>query len=289
VQFAATYAVMARSLGIPARLAVGFTPGSKRGGIFHVTNLDAHAWPEIWLAGLGWTDLFDPTPASNAPGASARPSEPPVSVSRPTPTPTTVPATPTPSPSGSNAAPAPAPGPTPNRVTVSRPSPSSGLSALGWILVIAALLALGVVAALATAWTRKARRRARRRAAADPAEQVAGAWAEALDGLRAARVGWSASLTPYEVADQVPARLGEGLAPPLGALAHRYTAARYGDEPPSADTVEAAWRDTDAVLAALDASLDLRTRLRSRLRVGGLDRQPEPAGWSVRRRPSTND
>jgi hypothetical protein len=171
---------------------------------------------------------------------------------------------------------------------VSRPSPSSGLSALGWVLVIVGLVALAVLAALGIAVVRKARRRARRRAASDPSEQVAGAWAEALDGLRAARVTWPASLTPYEVAAQVPARVGGRLAPPLGSLAHRYTAARYGGPPPSPEVVAAAWRDADAVLAALSASVDLPTRVRSRLRVGAAA-QPEPAGWSVRRRPSTND
>jgi hypothetical protein len=289
VQFAATYAVMARALGIPSRLAVGFTPGTKRGGVYHVTNLDAHAWPEVWLAGIGWTDLFDPTPRTSDPGASARPAEPPVSASRPTATPTTVPATPTPSPAGGGAGPTPTPGPAPNRVTVSRPGPTSGLSALGWVAVILGLAAVGVVAALLAATVRRARRRARRRAAADPAEQVAGAWAEALDGLRAARVAWPASLTPNEVAGRVPARLGDRLAAPLGTLAGRYTAARYGGVPPSPEVVEAAWRDADAVLAALDASLDLPARLRARLRVGGETAQPEPAGWSVRRRPSTND
>jgi len=202
VQFAATYAVMARALGIPARVAVGYTPGTKRGGVYHVTGFDAHTWPEIWLAGIGWTDLFDPTPATKDPGASARPAEPPVGVSRPapTPTPTTVPAPPTPSPGGGSGTPSPGTSSTPNQVTVSRPSPSSGLSALGWVLVIVGLVALAVLAALGTTVVRKARRRARRRAASDPSEQVAGAWAEALDGLRAARVTWPASLTPYEVA-----------------------------------------------------------------------------------------
>jgi hypothetical protein len=156
-------------------------------------------------------------------------------------------------------------------------------------VVIVGLAAVGIVAALLATMVRKARRRARRRAAPDPAEQVAGAWAEVLDGLRAARVAWPASLTPYEVAGRLPAQLGDRLAGPLGTLAGRYTAARYGGVPPSREVVEAAWRDADAVLAALDASLDLPARVRARLRVGGEAGQPEPAGWSVRRRPSTND
>ena len=71
VQFASTYAVMARSLGIPSRVAVGFTPGDLRDGVFHVQSHNAHAWPEIWLAGLGWTHLFDPTPPAGSSGVTA--------------------------------------------------------------------------------------------------------------------------------------------------------------------------------------------------------------------------
>ncbi|MGH2684800.1 MAG: transglutaminaseTgpA domain-containing protein, partial [Actinomycetota bacterium] len=46
-QFAGTYAAMARALGIPARVAVGFTPGEIDGdGVYHVRGEHAHAWPE---------------------------------------------------------------------------------------------------------------------------------------------------------------------------------------------------------------------------------------------------
>jgi len=71
VQFATAYALMARALGIPARVAVGFTPGAHDAatGTFTVSNHDAHAWPELWFAGLGWTHMFDPTPTSDLPGA----------------------------------------------------------------------------------------------------------------------------------------------------------------------------------------------------------------------------
>jgi hypothetical protein len=55
-------AAMARSLGIPARVAVGFTPGTQQGdGSWLVTTKDAHAWPELYFAGLGWL-RFEPTP-----------------------------------------------------------------------------------------------------------------------------------------------------------------------------------------------------------------------------------
>src|SRR5262249_4226316 len=71
VQFASAYAVMARSLGIPARAAVGFTQGTKEAdGAYHVNSHNAHAWPEVYLNGLGWTHLFDPTPANGSAGVT---------------------------------------------------------------------------------------------------------------------------------------------------------------------------------------------------------------------------
>ena len=38
--------------------------------MFHVQSHNAHAWPEIWLAGLGWTHLFDPTPPAGSSGTT---------------------------------------------------------------------------------------------------------------------------------------------------------------------------------------------------------------------------
>jgi hypothetical protein len=60
-QFAGTMALMLRYLGIPARVAVGFTSGSWNDGTWTVTDHDAHAWVEAWFAGHGWL-TFDPTP-----------------------------------------------------------------------------------------------------------------------------------------------------------------------------------------------------------------------------------
>ena len=64
-QFAATMAVMARAVGIPARVALGFTSGTKQDdGTWVVTAHDAHAWPELWFPGQGWV-RFEPTPRSD--------------------------------------------------------------------------------------------------------------------------------------------------------------------------------------------------------------------------------
>ncbi len=66
-QTAATMAVMARTLGIPARLSVGFTAGEGiTDGIRVIGAHDAHAWPELFLPEAGWT-RFEPTP-DKAPG-----------------------------------------------------------------------------------------------------------------------------------------------------------------------------------------------------------------------------
>lgn len=61
-QFAATMAAMARALGIPAVVAVGFTPGTEQSdGSYQVTTHDAHAWPMLYFDGIGWVQ-FEPTP-----------------------------------------------------------------------------------------------------------------------------------------------------------------------------------------------------------------------------------
>jgi hypothetical protein len=61
-QYASAMAAMARVLGVPARVAVGFAPGDRQDdGSYRVTTNDAHAWPEMWFAGAGWV-RFEPTP-----------------------------------------------------------------------------------------------------------------------------------------------------------------------------------------------------------------------------------
>ena len=59
--FAGAMTVMLRMLGVPARVAVGFTAGTWKSGVWTVTDYQAHAWVEAWFAGYGWL-TFDPTP-----------------------------------------------------------------------------------------------------------------------------------------------------------------------------------------------------------------------------------
>jgi protein-glutamine gamma-glutamyltransferase len=61
-QIASALVVMLRSLGIPARLTVGYTPGERNPltGLYEVKALNAHAWAEVWFPNVGWLP-FDPT------------------------------------------------------------------------------------------------------------------------------------------------------------------------------------------------------------------------------------
>jgi protein-glutamine gamma-glutamyltransferase len=69
-QFSGVMALMLRMVGIPARVAAGFSPGSYNAdsGEFRVRDLDAHSWVEVYFTGIGWVP-FDPTP-TRAPAAS---------------------------------------------------------------------------------------------------------------------------------------------------------------------------------------------------------------------------
>jgi transglutaminase-like putative cysteine protease len=67
-QYASAMAIMLRTVGIPARVAIGFTPGTRTGGDTRVvTTEDAHAWVEAFLPGTGWL-TFDPTPLADGRG-----------------------------------------------------------------------------------------------------------------------------------------------------------------------------------------------------------------------------
>ncbi|HYM52954.1 MAG TPA: transglutaminaseTgpA domain-containing protein [Candidatus Dormibacteraeota bacterium] len=88
--YASAMAVMARTLGLPARVAVGFAPGDRivlagageaAGNVYQVRRRDAHAWAEIYFPGYGWqtfeatksiTPLSRPRGATQ-PGASGGP------------------------------------------------------------------------------------------------------------------------------------------------------------------------------------------------------------------------
>ena len=72
VHFASAFAVMARLMGMPARIVVGYLPGTGNGSIvegqvqYQVTSDQLHAWPEVHFDGIGWVP-FEPTKSLGTP------------------------------------------------------------------------------------------------------------------------------------------------------------------------------------------------------------------------------
>jgi len=299
---------MARSLGIPARVAVGYTPGEfdPATGRYSVTNYEAHAWPEIWLAGVGWTNQFDPTPPSTQPGGSDLPNDTAgAPIATPPPSATTIPTTAQTAPGGS-AVPGSTPASAPSTEAIPVAATSSGrswTSTLVWALVLVIVVAAAIAA---VPLAKHGRRRARRRRA-DPTSRVAGAWEEAVDRLRELGRPAPRTTTPAEHARAATATVGQPAADSLAALADAHTAAQFGAAPATDAAADAAWDDLDAFTGALGRHLPLTARLRARMRVAPLRRprsasgasgpggprdpggQPEPVGASAARSSSTND
>ena len=266
VQFASSFTAMARAVGLPARVAVGYTPGryDSISDVYRVTSEDAHAWGEVWLAGVGWT-RFEPTPNSDLPGGTRGVAR----LTAPSSPATAAPATSAPVGSAPTT-PASAPAPR-NTAQVDINAPGSGGGKGGftfdWKIVMALVAgalvgAVGVAGAIVFA---KRRRRRRRRDNPDPAGAITGAWEEVLDRLGEAGVERQPARTPLELAEHAPARLPEAAAPPLRHLAETYSSARYGSVTPDAERAKQAWRDASSVSAALRAGAGLRERWRRRL------------------------
>jgi transglutaminase-like putative cysteine protease len=276
VQFASAYAVMARSLKIPARVAVGFTPGKRdANGTYHVTSHDAHAWPEIYLSGLGWTHLFDPTPSNQH--SSTGGSELPNDVDGATPVTTVPPRTAnTVPPAGANGAPSSGNGTTPGTTPAPRTVPPAGKHASSgtgaWLLIVAIVAALVLAAGgyVGAVLALKRRRRNRRHHATDPVFAVTGAWEEALDRLHEAAVVPRPAQTPLDLAASVRRGTSVATAAPMHELARVYGAARYGEGAVAGDDARAAWESLDELERALDDGVRWSTRWRRRLDVSTL-------------------
>ena len=172
-QFAGAMVVLARIEGIPARVAVGFTPGTQQAdGSWLITNHDAHSWPELWFPQAGWV-RFEPTPrdASTKPPGYTVPIPGSAATTGPTPTPS----------AGQSSTPTPSAGNAPRKQERAAPVAGAGGSGHGgsgavldWFLGIAA----GAVLLLTPAAVRRLRRRRRIRAAGS---SPAALWAEILD------------------------------------------------------------------------------------------------------------
>ena len=207
-QFAGTFAVMARAVGLPARVAVGFTQGELRpDGRYHVLGKHAHAWPEVWFDGVGWV-LFEPTPGRGAPGSESvtgatsqqdsTPAEPGDGEGNaPAPTTTLPRTTPT-----TERDPQTQPRPTGTTLPLAA-APSDGGGGGGTFGVV--FLALVAVGAWAAAMPWLVRRFTR--LGSTPSEQVIAAWHGTVGALQLAGAPAQGGATPVEYAARVEREL----------------------------------------------------------------------------------
>ena len=166
-QFAASFALLARLTGLPARVVVGFD-APKAGGT--VTGGDAIAWPEVLFDELGWV-AFDPLPKSDNP----RPVEEDFTA-KPSPPPTSDPPPATDAPSAS------APPVLARAEVPAAGGPPAALVATG---ASGSVLLVLLVAAASVVVLRRGLRR-RRLGVGAPQERITGAWFEFTDALRLA-------------------------------------------------------------------------------------------------------
>jgi transglutaminase-like putative cysteine protease len=269
VHFSSAMAVMARVVGIPSRVAVGFLPGDPSTNLttdvttHTVTSHDLHAWPELYFEGVGWM-RFEPTPGRGAvPNYEATipddPATPSVDESAPSVAPTA-------------AAPTVAPD-IPVDVQPDAAPTSSGSTAVPALRIVG-FAALALLIVFAPALVRVALRRRRLRASRTLGSALP-AWRE----IRATATDLGLDLddadTPREAAARLPQSLGLGRV--IGALegesfarggvpvggASTLDALNAVDAADPVNAVDAA--DVRAVLAAMEGSVPLTVRLRARL------------------------
>jgi transglutaminase-like putative cysteine protease len=269
-QFAASMALLARLLGIPARVGMGYTAGTQMpDGSWVVRTKDAHAWPELYFAGVGWL-RFEPTPGGDGgQGSASLPS-----YSSPLSLPGAPGSTADDLPSGTtlpNGDPTADAGAVPRHrtdpLTDQREAPGVVSDQQGPDVPITWLLAaLVVVLLLVTPVSVRRLLRARRwsRAKSDAAVAHA-AWDELRADAIDHRIEWPASETPRSTARRLTEALtlDETAAAALMRLSRAEERARYA---PSADEATATLRnDTQVLRAAFSLRAERWGRWRARL------------------------
>ena len=217
-QYAASMALMARILGIPARVAVGFLSPDRVSGTsstYVYSAHDLHAWPELYFSGVGWV-RFEPTPRSQTTTPpytnGVKPDQ---GIPGQTPTATST---------------------GPEEIPSRTPAPSSASSHAGrtgvasstpWLWIVLALIL--ATALLGPALCRRVISR-RRWTLADSAPAVAeAAWDDLRDAALDYGVGWPTTLTPRGTGKSLLAALGNDsrAAAALRPLVRLVERARY--------------------------------------------------------------
>ncbi|AYY12835.1 transglutaminase domain-containing protein [Actinobacteria bacterium YIM 96077] len=198
-QFAGTMAIMARYLGIPARVAVGFTPGTFEGdATWLVRAHDAHAWPELYFEGVGWVP-WEPTPAARtgtAPEWTTEPRE--------------APSTDGETPEGSDATTAPDDQETlPEEEMFGGGGSATPGETTRWPWAIVAIAGIGIVLVAVPSRLAALRRWLRwRRAGTDPVACASAAWSDLSEATRDAGFAWNTAATPRTVGRTLAASAG---------------------------------------------------------------------------------
>ncbi|MGZ4103939.1 MAG: transglutaminase TgpA family protein [Actinomycetota bacterium] len=254
-QFASAMAIMARTIGLPSRVAIGFGFGRQLGHEMLLTTREAHAWVEIYFPNAGWV-TFEPTPRAGvtqvpayaAPGATGSP----------TPTPSATGSTqPTAAPNTPGAQHGPAEDVT-GGVTTSTGRPA-------WVLAVAiaggivALVGLAFLISLALRWVGRWRARDMRSAAVVR-------YVEFLTWCAGAGLGRDPGETPSEHAARLGAESSEAVLP-LVKLALLADEALWGPNDSVDPDGVARWVDE-----ARDALKETMTRHRRLLAAAGWGR-----------------
>ncbi len=291
-QFASAFALLARQLGIPSRIGVGFTWGETVGTAddgtttYVVRGRHAHAWPELYFDRLGWV-TFEPTPGRGnpdavsyggvapqqaaAPGAPAEATAPTTTVVSTGPgagvggaTTTAVPTTL--APSTTNEA----------ELTPARRSAATNDPLPWWLgsLVIALLAMIGLVATLAVwAGIRAARSAARRRGATTAGARVALAWETSIGWLADAGVHRKPWETPHEFSSRsdVSSTLGPDQTAALQTIATIETTRIHAADGVTDTERAQAESSASQIASAVSSSLSRGAQLRRAL---GIQRRP---------------
>jgi transglutaminase-like putative cysteine protease len=285
-QFAFSMAVLARLLGIPSRIAVGYTAGTYIGHhTWKVTSADAHAWPELYFPGAGWL-RFEPTPGgAGGQGTAIQPV-----YSAPV-----VPTGPSTNPGAGSTSPltAPSTGVAPVAPNIRKTGPEiGGTSSQGAAtkpagfpigLVIAAVLILLLIG---PGLIRLITRRRRWLTATDDIGRAHAAWRELTSDLVDYRLGAGPSETPRAVARRI-SDVGELDATGRQAvdrIAAAEERAQYARTPASCDTLRS---DVHTVRRAMARAARPGDRWRARLLpasvlrpvLGGLRQALDVFGW----------
>jgi transglutaminase-like putative cysteine protease len=235
-QFSGAMALMLRMVGIPSRIAAGFSAGQpNRGRGYAVRDLDAHSWVEVYFNGIGWV-AFDPTPAV-APAQSQTSG---LGLLR---FPTNV--------LGGKASPKGTGGS--HRVRVDRPAAAGSSPAIPlWALPV------GLALVCAAAGIGLAARATRDRSLSPPA--AAEARLRELEAALARLRSWSAGGTTLLALER---RLASVAGPAAAGYAAKLRAARYAPGDPSQPTTA----ERRAMRRELTSGLGLRARLRGFLAI----------------------